>query len=136
VELAAIFTSLSPANTEGEPVSPSHVWSMLVTHDMPRLFCFHGREAWVRMPWPGTPGMAVCRSEDDFCGYLSEDGIEMTIRLADGLSVDFFQIAGHPNVRTKVYNYRDSAVGVAMETSKSTRLPALNPPNVPSTSPQ
>lgn len=71
------------------------------------------------MPGPGTPGMAMCRSEDDFCGYLSEDGVETTIRLADGLSVDFFQIARHPGVRTKVYNYRESAVIVAMETSKS-----------------
>ena len=70
------------------------------------------------MPGPGTPGMAICRSEEDFCGYLSEDGIVTTIQLADELSVDFFQIARHPNVRTKVYNYRESAVMVAVETSK------------------
>jgi len=50
---------------------------MLITHDIPRLFCFHGREAWVRMPGLGA-GVAMCRSEDDFCGYLGEYGIETT----------------------------------------------------------
>ena len=86
------------------------------------------------MPGLGA-GVAMCRSEDDFCGYLGEYGIETTIQLADRLSVDFLQIACHPNVRTKVYHYRESAVQVAMETSKSLWLGLLNRTEVCSTSP-
>jgi hypothetical protein len=114
-----MYLSLSPANTEGEPVSPLHVWMMLITHDLPPLFCFHGREAWVRIPESFTLGAALCRSEDDFCGYMGENCVLAVVPLPDELSVDFFQIARHPNVQTKVYNYRESAVRVAVETSKS-----------------
>jgi hypothetical protein len=69
---------------------------------------------------PGTfiPGVALCHSEDDSCGYISENCIVMMVQLADQLSVNFFRIAHYPNVRTKVYNYHESAVRVAMETSK------------------
>ena len=74
LELLEVHLSPSPANTEGEPVSPSDVWMMLITYDLLRLFCFHGREAWVHMPGSFNPGMALCRSEHDFCGYMSEDG--------------------------------------------------------------
>jgi hypothetical protein len=73
----------------------------------------------VCIPGTFTPGVALCHSEDDSCGYISENCVVMMVRLADQLSVNCFRIAHHPNVRTKVYNYHKSAVRVAMETSKS-----------------
>ena len=81
------------------------------------------------MPGLVTLAMAMCRS-DDFCGYLSENCIAAMIRLANELSVDFFQIANHPNLQTKVYNYREAAVRVAMETSKPLQQYLLNQTNI------